>query len=300
VLRDRRNALSAALIVLPFVAWGFWPWVLRPAGLAALQCALVVQLIQAAPAPILAWRERAAFRDRGAALALLGFGLFDAAQVALYFPALTRGPVSVAALTHYLGPILVAFAAPFVPGERGSRRAMIAAPLSLLGLVLVMGPPERAPFLTAVLGAGSAFAGAGCLFTVRRASRTFSPLAVSALHAVVSVVVLLALFRDRALPAAGPGLARVALASVVLGPLAMIVLVRAIRNVQAPIAATIGYVEPVTAAAVGALLLGERIGSLALVGAAVVVAAGVWVALERPAPPAAPLPATEGPSTVAG
>lgn len=300
MLRDRRTALSAALVVVPFVAWGFWPWVLRPAGLAALQSALLVQLIQAAPAPIVAWRERAAFRDRGAVLALLGFGVFDAAQVALYFPALTRGPVSVAALTHYLGPIIVALVAPFIPGERGSRRAMVAAPLSLFGLVLVMGPPDRAPFLTAALGAGSAFAGAGCLFTVRRASRSFSPLGVSALHAVVSAAILLALFRAQAIPPAGAGLVRVALAGVVLGPLAMIVFVRAIRKVRAPIAATIGYVEPVTAAAVGALLLGERLGSMALLGAAVVVAAGVWVALEPAAPPPAPLPATEGPSTVAG
>lgn len=300
MLRDRRTALSAALVAIPFVAWGFWPWVLRPAGLAALQSALLVQLIQAAPAPILAWRERAAFRDRGAVLALLGFGLFDAAQVALYFPALTRGPVSVAALTHYLGPIIIALVAPFIPGERGSRRAMVAAPLSLFGLVLVMGPPDRAPFLTAALGAASAFAGAGCLFTMRRASRSFSPLGVSALHAVVSSTILLAAFRGQAIPPMGAGLVRVALAGVVLGPLAMIVFVRAIRKLRAPIAATIGYVEPVTAAAVGALLLGERLGSMALVGAAVVVGAGVWVALEPAAPPPAPLPATEGPSTVAG
>ncbi len=298
MFRDRRSALAAALVAVPFVAWGFWPWVLRPAGLAALQSALLVQLIQAVPAPILAWRERAAFRDRGAVLALLAFGLFDAAQVALYFPALTAGPVSVAALTHYLGPILVALAAPFIPGERGSRRAMVAAPLSLFGLFLVMGPPDRAPFLTAALGAGSAFAGAGCLFTVRRASRSFSPLGVSALHAVVSAALLLAVFRGQAVPPPGPGLARVALAGVVLGPLAMIVFVRAIRKVQAPIAATIGYVEPVTAAAVGALLLGERVGSMAIAGAAVVIGAGVWVAFEPPPP--APLPATEGPSTVAG
>lgn len=300
MLRDRRTALSAALVALPAVAWGFWPWVLRPAGLAALQCALVVQLVQALPAPILAWRERAAFRDRGAVLALLGFGVFDAIQCALYFPALARGPISVAALTHYLGPVLVALAAPFVPGERASKRAMVAAPLSLFGLLLVMGPPESAPFLTAALGAGSAFAGAACLFTVRRASRSFSPLAVGALHAAVAALVLLAVFRGEAVPPPGPAVVRVALAGVVLGLGALMVFVRAVKNVPAPIAATITYVEPVTAAAVGALLLGERVGSLAILGAAVVVGGGVWVALERPAPPPAPLPAPEAPSTVAG
>ena len=273
---------------------------LRPAGLAALQSAFLVQLVQAVPAPLLAWRERAAFRDRNATLALFGFGVFDAVQCALYFPALTRGPVSVAALTHYLGPVLVALAAPFVPGERGSRRAMIAAPLSLFGLFLVLGPPERAPFVTAALGAGSAFAGAGCLFTVRRASRSFSPLAVSALHSLVATAVLLAVFRGAAIPPLGAGAVRVALAGVVLGPLALVVFVIAVRHVRAPIAATISYVEPVTAAAVGALLLGERVGSLAILGAAVVVGAGVWVAFEPSSPPPAPLPSPDRPSTVAG
>lgn len=169
MFRDRGSTVAAGLVAVAAILWGLWPSVLRPGGLPALQCALVVQTVQALPAMAMAWRERNAFRDRGAVVALALFGAFDAAQCALYFPALTRGPVAVAALTHYLGPILVALAAPFVPGERTSRRAMLAAPLSLLGLLLVLGRPRHAPVLTAVLGGGSAFFGAACLFAVRRA-----------------------------------------------------------------------------------------------------------------------------------
>src|SRR5512140_3697940 len=197
--------------------WGLWPSVLRPSGVPALQAILVIQLVQAAPALVMGWRERAAFRDRGAVVALVLFGLFDAAQGALYFPALTRGPVAVAALTHYLGPVLVALAAPFVPGERGSRRAMIAAPLSLFGLWLVMGPWDHAPVATALLGAGSAVFGAGTLFTVRRAARSFSPLALCSLHAVVSVACLLLVFGREAVPTWGPGALTIAAAALVLG-----------------------------------------------------------------------------------
>jgi drug/metabolite transporter (DMT)-like permease len=66
-----------------------------------------------------------------------------------------------------------------------------------------------------------------------------------------------------------------------------------VRHVPAPIAATITYVEPVTAAALGALVLGEPIGGWAVAGAAVVVGAGAWVAFEpAPAAPAAPAPRT--------
>jgi drug/metabolite transporter (DMT)-like permease len=304
VFRDRRSALAAALVALPAFAWGFWPWVLSgPAahGLAALQVALIVMTVQAVPAPFLAWRDRAAFRDRGAMLALLGFGVLDGAQCALYFPALTRGPVSVAALTHYLGPVIIALAAPFVPGERGSKRAMVAAPLSLFGLFLVMDPssPQEAPWVTAALGVGSAFMGAGCFFTLRRASRSFSPLAVSALHAAISAAFLLAVFRGAAVPAWGPGVPRVLVAGLVLGIGATLVFVRAVKRVAAPIAATITYVEPVTAAAVGALLLGEHVGRLAILGAAIVVGAGVWVAAEAPPPSPTATPMPEAPRKAA-
>ncbi len=280
MLRNRRTALAAALVAVPPFLWGLWPIVLHGVGLAAPQSALVGMVVQALPAPLLAWREREAFRDRGALLGLLGFGVFDAVQCALYFPALTRGPVSVAALTHYLGPVVVALAAGFIPGERTSRRALVAAPLSLFGLFLVMGPPRQAPLLTALLGGGSAFFGAASLFTMRRAGKRFTPLAVAALHGVVGFPVLLAIFRGAAVPPWGPGVVRMALAGVVLGLVALMIFVRAVRHVPAPIAATITYVEPVTAAALGALVLGEHVGQLAVLGAAVVVGAGVWVAFE--------------------
>jgi drug/metabolite transporter (DMT)-like permease len=275
--------LAAGLVAVAAVLWGLWPSVLRPAGLPALQSVLVMQAVQVIPAAVVAWRERAAFRDRGAVVGLAVFGVCDAAQCVLYFPALTRGPVAVAALTHYLGPILVALAAPLIPGERSSRRAMLAAPLSLLGLLLILGPPRQAPFLTAILGGGSAFFGAGCLFAGRRACRSFSPLAICSLHAVPSTLLLLLAFGKSAVPPPGPGVLLVAAATMVLSIGAGLVFFRAVKHVPASIAATITYIEPVTAAAVGALLFGERLGAAAALGAAVVIGAGVWVAFE-PAP----------------
>jgi len=282
VSRDRRTLVAAGLVAVAAILWGLWPSVLRPGGLPALQSALVVQTVQALPAIVTGWRERAAFRDRGAVVALVLFGAFDAAQCALYFPALARGPVAVAALTHYLGPVLVAMAAPLVPGERTSRRAMLAAPLSLLGLLLVLGPPGHAPVLTAVQGGASAFFGAACLFTVRRASRSFSPLAISSLHAVLSALLLLAAFGPHVVPPPGTGVLRVAAAAVVLAILAGVLFFRAVKIVPAPVAATITYLEPVTAAAVGVLVLGEQLRGVAILGAAVVVGAGIWVASGRP------------------
>ncbi len=268
------------MVAVSAVLWGLWPLVLRPAGLPPLQSALVAQLVMGLPAAFLWWRERGAFQDRGAVTALALYGLFDAAQCALYVPALTRGPVAVAALTHYLGPVLVALGAGFVPGERSSRRAMLAAPLSLMGLLLVLGPPRQAPLLTAAMGAGSAFFGAACLFAVRRATKSFSPLAALSMHGLLSALFLLAVFGKGAIPPPDVRVLEVAGGSTVLGLGAGLLFIRAVQNVRAPTASTITYVEPVTAAAVGALVLDEALGPLVALGAAVVVGAGVWVALE--------------------
>jgi len=288
VLRDRRTFLAAGLVAVPAILWGLWPTVLRPAGLLAVQAVLVVQLVQAAPAAVMGWRERAGFRDRGAVLALVLFGVFDAAQGALYFPALARGPLAVAALSHYLGPVLVALAAPFVPGERGSRRAMVAAPLSLVGLRLVMGPWSGAPVVTALLGGGSAFFGAASLFTVRRAGRSFSPLAICSLHAVVSVLAILLAFGRAAIPPWGRGVVMIAAATLVLGIGASMIFFHAVKAVSAPVASVITYIEPVTAVVMGWLVVGDRLDAVAIAGALVVIGAGVWVALEPGPAPAVP------------
>jgi drug/metabolite transporter (DMT)-like permease len=296
VLRDRRSVLAAALVAVPAIMWGLWPTVLRPCGLPALQAILAIQVVQAAPAAVVGWRERAAFRDRGAVVALLLYGVLDAVQGVMYFRALQRGPLAVAALTHYLGPVMIALAAPFIPGERASRRAMVAAPLSLLGLRLVMGPWHDAPLETALLGAGSAVFGASSLFAVKRAGRSFSPLAVCSLHAAVSVAALLAVFGGAAIPPLGAGVAGLAAATLVLGIGASMIFVHAVKAVSASTASTITYVEPITAVVMGWLVAGERLGPGALVGAAVVIGGGVWVALEPV--PAAP-PADEAPRQAA-
>jgi len=63
--------------------------------------------------------------------------------------------------------------------------------------------------------------------------------------------------------------------------------------VPASAAAALTYLEPVTAALVGWVLFGERLGPAGLVGGALVLAAGVWVALGARAPASPPPLAVE-------
>lgn len=275
---DPHRSLGAARVAVAAILWGLWPLALRPAGLPALQSATIALLVLALPAPFVL--RGLATRDRGALVALLIVGIADAGNVALYFAALSRGPVAVAVLTHYLTPILVTLVAPLALGDRWSRRSLIGALGSLGGLALVLGAPAQAPVVTALLGAGSAVCYAAIVLAAKRASRALSPVAVAALHSVVSAAVLALVFGRATLPPlAAPSLLIVA-GAVVCGLGATNVFYSGLARVPAPIASALTYLEPVSAAIVGSLAFGETLRPAAAVGVVLVVGLGAWVALE--------------------
>lgn len=281
---------GSALVGLAAAIWGTWPLFVRGAGLSTPQVAFTVFAIMSAAAPFAVRRHF--FRDRGATVALAGVGLADAVNVLLYFAALQRGPVALAVLTHYLAPLFVALAAPLLGGGR-SRRALYAAPLSLAGLTLVLNPLNAdLPLATAGLGAGSAVFYATLVLAAKRAGRTYSPLAVAALHAPISGLTTLLIFGAAALPARlDGGLALLATGSILCGLAASASFYAGLGRVPAPVASALTYLEPVAAATLGVFLFGEPLGPVAATGVLIVVAGGVWVALERETP-AAPRPLT--------
>lgn len=274
------RAIGAGLTALAAVLWGGWSLVLRPAGLPPAQAAWLALLVMALPLPLVV--SRAPFRDRGAVVALLLLGVADAGSVGFYFAAIDRGPVAVAVLTHYLAPLLVTLLAPLLTGERRSRRALVATPVSLLGLaLLVWHPGEEVALVTAGLGATSAVFYAAFVFAAQRAGRSFSPPAVVSLHALVSAGVLLLVFGGGAIPDAGPGALRVGLGSLVCGVLATTLFFRGVSLIPSAVVGALSYLEPLTAALIGWAAFGETIDGVGLVGAALVLASGVAVATER-------------------
>jgi drug/metabolite transporter (DMT)-like permease len=278
-----------ALVAGAAVLWGGWALVLRPAGLPALQFSFTVLLVMAAPLPFALRAEP--WRDRGAVVALLLLGAAEAANVVLYFAAIARGPVAVAVLTHYLTPLLVTLASPWVTGQRASRRALVAAPVSLAGLaLLVWQPGTGTPFATAALGGGSAAFYAVIVFAARRAGRSFRPMEVTAWHAVFSVLLLLPLGAE-VLPPRAPATLLVVGGALACGVGGALLFYRGVVLVPPPVAGALTYLEPLTAAVVGWAAFGEAIGPAGLVGAALVLASGVAVALEIEA--AAPGPGDE-------
>ncbi|MFY0524179.1 DMT family transporter [Archangium gephyra] len=281
------------MVAVGTTLWGCWPLVLRPTGLTGPQSALLMMAIMALPTPFVFRRE--AFRDRRATLALGVLSLCDAANAALYFAAVQRGPVTVAVLTHYLAPLLIALAAPWVLRERRSPRALLGAPLTLVGLALILGTPQDgADPWTALLGGASAFFFMANVLASKEAARSFSPLAINSLHAIPSGLLLLLVFGRGALPPAlDVSLLYVAGGTVLCGILANSLFYSGLRHVPTATAGALTYLEPLTAALLGVLVFGEALGPLGLLGGLVVLVSGAWVASESRAP-AQPAPAPTG------
>ncbi len=278
---DVAAVLGYSLVAAAACLWGCWSLFLRPTGLSGGKVSLILFAVMSVPALL---SKRPLWRERRAGTALLLLGLGDAGTAILYFEAIRRGPVAVAVLTHYLAPLLVALAAPLVLGELPSRRARIAAPLSLVGLALLVGaPPGGVPVWTAVLGTGSAiFYGANVLSS-KAAARAYSPLEITSLHAPVSgAAVLVALGTASFPPPPGLPLWLSAAGAFLCGLCGSVLFNQGLRRIPAQAASALTYLEPVIAAVVGALAFGEELGALGVLGAVAIVASGAWVALEPP------------------
>ncbi len=261
--------------------WGCWSLFLRPAGLSGIQNALLALLAMSLPAPFLLRRE--ALRDRRATRALALVGLADAANVALFFAAMQHGPLAVAVLSHYLAPLLVTLTAPWVAREPRSLRALLGAPLTLGGLgLLIWRPGEPLTLWTAVLGGASAFFYAAVIFAAKEAARAWSPLQVTSLHSVLSVLLLLLVFGREALPSASIGPVLLVLSGgLVCGVLGSLLFNAGLRCIPTSAASALTYLEPLTAALVGWIFFHEALSPWGLLGGALVLATGVWIAAER-------------------
>lgn len=286
-----KRASGIALIAIAATLWGTWPLYTRAGGPSGLSIGFLALVAMALPAPFVF--RRAAFADRGAVAALLLVSVADAANMILYFSALERGPVVVAVLSHYLAPTLVALAAPFVLKEPSSPRALWASPVVLfgLGLVLNQGSAVEGWGATALLGGGSAVFYAAVVLASRRAARSFSPVAVLSLHAAVSALLMLLIVGAEVLPTrVDRGLAIVLFGALVNGLFACLLFNLSIDRLEAQLVSLFTYLEPLTAAALGVLVLGDPLGLAGILGVLLVVVAGGWAASAKPRPVPAEAP----------
>ncbi len=281
---SRRRAL--VLFALSSVCFGLMAFVakLATATLGGGQVALLrfaMMLVPFAVAPSLA--RRAMRYER---LDLLFYrGFFGGTAVLLYFLAIAHLPVAIATLLNYSSPIFsVLFARAFL-GEPMPIRKVVPLVAALAGLALVMGervgPGEwsRSGVWTAV-GLLSAVLSGAAVTAIRAARRTESSWAVYGSFSLLGLVATapVGIWEWRTPSAAAAGWIVLVGVSSIAAQLLMTYAFRWVDNLQAGVFAPLA---PLIAAALGVVLLGERLtpvelagGALALGGVAATVVAG--------------------------
>ncbi len=280
----RAQAVRATLAVtLAASSWGCWSLFLKPTGLSAWETSPILFLVT--------WLVLLPFRgldgvtpiwDRTSVLLLFANAATDTLNVIAFFAAMGKTTVSVAVLTHYLAPLLVALFAPLIDRER-VRGALIAAVAATLGLALVLEPwstPTKGLWFGAALGTLSAFGYAANLFVVRRLSGRIGSARAMCWHSLIAAAVL-APFADRG-----------AIAGVSAGHLAWLVagvaffsagsgwlFLRGLRVIGSTRTAVLAFMEPLVAVLVGWLAWSEPLGPPAIAGGLMILGAGAWISL---------------------
>ena len=221
---------------------------------------------------------------------LIASGLLLALHWVAFFEAYKRLTVATTILIVYVGPVLIAAAAPAVLGERLERRTLYALALSLGGIALIAVPSSGAGNAAGFVAAGlSAVTFAGLVLMLKKLSAHYPPQAVVVWQLGIAAIVV----SPAVIGASGHEIVRAAPALLTLGivhtGLIGILYVSALKIVQAQHVSILVYLEPVTAVLWAWGVLGEEPGLATLAGGALIIAAGLLIVVPglRGIPPAA-------------
>ena len=222
-------------------------------------------------------------------LGLVMRGAYGGAAVLLYFLAIAHLPVGIATLLNYTAPVFTAIYAALFLGEAVTPATVAALCLTTAGVALVISgtaPPGSfgiGPWQ--LTGVGSAMLSGAAVATIREVRRTDGSWEIFAAFCIAGAAItgppaLAAWVRPDA--AEWALLLGVGLSSLV----AQLLMTHALRYVRAAVGGVIAQLTPVASLAVGWALFGDRLGELALVGAALTLAGvslGTYLAAGRPA-----------------
>jgi drug/metabolite transporter (DMT)-like permease len=204
----------------------------------------------------------------------------------LFFETIKLSSVVLAVLTAYLAPIAVALLGPFFLPERHSPIALLALVPSVGGLALVAfagGEDVNARPLALVTGLGTAITYAGLVIGTKRVAARVSAAGLTFWNYTLSglVMVPLLLTADRVTPSAGE-LGYLVLLGVVFTAITGYLYVWLIRRVTAQAMGILAYLEPVSAALLAWVLLGEALTWQTALGGALIIAGGLAVVFFEP------------------
>jgi drug/metabolite transporter (DMT)-like permease len=285
---------------LAAAGWGFWPWVLLHAevgraispaleGLFPLLVMTLVTMPFAFKNPLP--------RSWAPWIMMVWLGVSDVGNVLCFFSAYQHTSVAIAVLTHYLTPLLVALFAPLMTDEKFEPKTLLAAGLSFVGLITLLEPWRGSlrseDLLGAGLGALSALFYASNVIVQKRISSVFSAPQFLFFHGLVAVPLLVS--RVPHPQAAFAQLSENAIrwlsaGSLLLGAGCGLVFLLGLRRVRASHASMLTLMEPLVAVLVGAVLMGQGLRPMTVLGGVLVLVSAAWTVRGSPAAGATQVP----------
>lgn len=218
---------------------------------------------------------------------LLFAGVCLGANWALLFEAYNLMNVSLATLTYYTAPVLVLVLAPLVLKERQNGLAYLGMAVVIVGMLLVVGTDFGEGGVSAtglIVGLGSAVFYA-MLMLVNKQITGVSGLNLTFIEIVIAAVILLpyvfATSGGVPLPTDARGIFALLFLCTVNTGFACWLYFSSMSRLPAKAVALMGYFDPVSALIFSAVFLDERLSSVQLAGA-VLVLAGALVGQFRP------------------
>lgn len=194
----------------------------------------------------------------------------------LLFEAYRYTSVATATLCYYMAPVFVLLASPFLLGEKLTLRKLLCALAAVLGVVLVSGVGEAGSLRGILLGLGAAVLYA----TVVLMNKTFSGVSTEdrtmlQLFSAGAVLVPYTLLAENTTGVAlgGTSIIMLLVVGAVHTGLAYWLYFGALKALPAQTAALYSYIDPIVAILLSALLLGEALTPLGILGAVLVLGA---------------------------
>jgi len=211
--------------------------------------------------------------------------VFLVAAMTLYFLAIARIQLATAISAFLVAPIVATALSIVVLRERMSRRKAISLALGVLGSLVIL-RPGGAMDIGVLLALGAGFLFALYMIATRQAARGSDPVKTLAFQYVLGVVLLSPqALATGAMPAAGDLLFFAGLG--LFSAITHFLSIAAFRLADASTLAPLVYVELVGATLIGFLFFGDVPGVATIVGASLIVAAGLILLRRRNAATAA-------------
>jgi probable blue pigment (indigoidine) exporter len=294
-------ARDMAALVLAAASWGLGTVISKaalgefpPATLLAVQLASSLAVLV-----VLMWRRGIPLRGHGPAL-LGRLGLLNpGVAYALGLLGLTTITASVSVLLWALEPLMILLLAAAFLRERITPGLLVLSVVAVAGIILVVYEPTAIG--GQVVGVAVTVVGIACCAAYTVITRRFLPDAQETSQVVlwqqgyglalaIGLLVVIALLGG---PLAPTDLTLIGLASAVLSGVlyyagAYWLYLGALRRVPASVAAASFYLIPIVGVAGGVLLLGERLGAVQWIGAAMVIVSVIAI-LTRSTPAGGPI-----------